>query len=351
MTHIRHFWVLSLLSLLFCTWSATAQTWENDRYHLSMQQPTDWLPMSKALLAQTNATISHVTGRGFIAGFALNEADTLVFPYMLVQFKPYTALPSHARPTAKLDERGKLELLYTLVGAFGRHGPLPQTIDTPQFIDRFGSDLAQLVRLEDDGRFDFTGKIPHQAGQDPIHYHTHGIIGKDGIALASVFTIEDFTGLTYVIQNDMRTLSFAQGFTADALPDQPPQPDPPSITNTDPTPPAIQASPAEPSAAPTPGDNEPSVAVTNTARGQTDATALIIILSLLGACLVAAALIIWILAHQKAQAQRERRRERLHRLHANQSAAQLQQPPQPTQPTTARAPGSGSRQRHRTPRP
>ncbi len=361
MKHFRGLWTLGLLSLLLCSWSAPAQTWQNDRYHVSMQTPTDWPAMSKALLAQTNAQISHVTGRGFIAGYALNETDTLVFPYMLVQFKPYTALPEQVRPQAKLDERGRLELLYEMVGAFQQRGPLPETIDTPQFTDRFGNDIARLTRLEDDGRFDFTGKIPHEVGQDPIRYHTHGIFGKDGIAMVSVFTIEDFSGLTYVIQNEMRTLAFDQGFGGDALPDEPAIPEAntepiaePTDQSTQPTEaqpaPEVEETTAKPEADPAVNEPDEPIVPLNPATGHADSTALILILSLLGAALFAAALIAWFVAHQKAQAQRERKRARLERLHANQSAAQIPPQPRPAQPPTAQARGSNDRQRRGTTR-
>lgn len=125
MTHFRDLRALTFLLMLLCSWGAAAQTWQSDDYHLSMQTPTDWLPMSKALLAQTNAQVSHITGRGFISGCALNDADTLVFPYMLVQFKPYTAMPEQYRPKAKLDERAKLELICAVADTFRQHGPLP----------------------------------------------------------------------------------------------------------------------------------------------------------------------------------------------------------------------------------
>ncbi|MFK7790049.1 MAG: hypothetical protein AB8C95_11240 [Phycisphaeraceae bacterium] len=358
MTYFRGFWVFSFLLLLLCASSTNAQTWQNDRYHLSMEQPTDWPPMSKALLAQANAQISHITGRGFIAGFALNESDTLVFPYMLVQFKPYAAMPKQYRPAAKLDEQGRLQLLYALVGAFREQGRLPETIDTPQFIDRFRNKHAQLTRLEDDGRFDFTGKIPHKAGQVPIQYHTHGMIGKDGIAMVSVFSVEDFSGLTYVIQNGMRTLAFDTGFGGDALPAFAPRPDPvdeatPPATS-DGRKPEVPVSEAVIETAENALDAEESetvATVTTAGPGRADSTALIIILCTLGAGLIAVAMIVWLITHQKAKAQRERRRIRMERLHASQrasAAAPVQPPPRPAAPVKGQSRGSNDRQRHGT---
>jgi hypothetical protein len=357
MTIIRGFAVVVLL-VLFATPIADAQALEDDRYHLSMQNPTDWLPMSAELLAQTNAQVSHVTGRGFIAGYMLNEADTLVFPYMLVQFKPYNALPEEVQPVAKLDERGQLELLYALVGAFRQSGPLPDTIDMPQFIDRFGNDFARLNRLEvDEGRFDFAGKIPHEVGETPIKYHTHGVLGKDGIAITTVFTIEGFSGLTEVIQNDMRTLTFADGFTMAALPDEAPTPKlvetPDTAPTQDTTPAPVEA---EPQAAETAaGDDvitesdvtpktlpEPE----NPSTGHADSSALIIILSLLGVVLFASAFIAWFVAHKKAQNRREKRRARLERRHAAQASAEVQSKPRPASPLTAQSPGSTGRRKH-----
>lgn len=253
MAFFRSAALISLITLTLFAAQTHADTWQDDRYKMSMQVPEDWLPMRETLLAQTNAQVSHLTGRGFIAGYATAETDTLVFPYILVQFKPYSALPAQVRPTAKLDERGQLELLYALVSAFREKGPLPQTIDTPQFIDQFGNNHARLIRLEADGRFDFTGKIPHEKDQVPILYHTHGILGKDGIALVSVFTVDNFTGVNSVIQEQMRTLGFAKGQGIDALPDEPPAPEPEPVTpepiaepEPEPKPQPVPAAPIEP---------------------------------------------------------------------------------------------------------
>jgi len=360
MTIIR---VIAIALLLACFGAqrANAQSYENERYHLSMQSPTDWLAMSDELIAQTNAQVSHVTGRGFIAGYALSETNTLVFPYMLLQFKPYTALPEQHQPKAQPDERGQLDLLFALVGAFRQRGPLPDNIDTPQFIDRFGNDHARLNRLEvEEGRFDFAGKIPHEVGQTPIRYHTHGVFGKDGIAIATVFTVEGYSGLTEVIQQDMRTLKFDEGYTMADLPEEAPEAaaaptDTPADEPTD----QAQAD-VQPSAAPgeteanqagtdTAGEDDTNAAEAgtasepepeNTATGHADSTALIIILSLLVVVLFAAALIAWFVAHQKAQ----QRRARLERRQA-QASAQPQPKPRPASPITAESRGSTD---HRT---
>lgn len=359
MNTFRGIVLLSLLALLLGENVSAAETWEDERYQLSMQAPTDWTAMSKALLATTNAQVSHLTGRGFIAGYALSDTDTLVFPYMLVQFKPYTALPEQYRPKAKLDEHDQLGLLYALVGAFRQKGPLPETIDTPQFIDQFGNEHARLVRLDDDGRFDFTGKIPHEQGQEPIRYHTHGIPGRDGIALVSVFTVEGFSGLTYVIQNEMRTLKFAKGLGMDALPDVAPEPVEPAeeepgevpVETAQPQPidePVSEEPATETNIAPPTSEAEQPVEPANPSTGHADSGALVLILSLLGAVLFITILIVWFVTHQKAQAQRERRRARKERMLAAQSAAPVSKQPRPAAPPTARTHGSTDRQRHGT---
>jgi hypothetical protein len=353
--------------LMLCAWQSPAQTWEDERYHISMQRPGDWLPMSAELIAQTNAQVSHVTGRGFIAGYALRDTSTLVFPYMLVQFKPYTSLPEESRPLAKLDERGQLKLLYDLVGAFRQKGSLPVDIDTPQFIDRFGNDHARLTRLEiEEGRFDFAGKIPHEAGEDPIRYHTHGVFGKDGIAITTVFTIDDYAALTPLINSEMRTLAFANDYGLAALPDVAPEPiedpatDPtetPAETVEDKPVPIEQPDEDEPvaeadtdvEATPIETEAEGAPQPANPSTGHADSTALIIILSLLGVGLVAAALISWLVAHKKAQARRERSRARRERMQANQGTTQVSNQPRPASPK-AQSHGSSDRQRRGTTR-
>lgn len=364
MTRTRCTRLLALFTaLMLCAWHNSAQTWEDQRYHLSMQQPGEWLPMSAELIAQTNAQVSHITGRGFIAGYALRDTTTLVFPYMLVQYKPYTALPEASRPQAKPDERAQLELLFAMIGAFRQKGPLPDDIDTPQFIDRFGNDHARLIRLEDDGRFDIAGKIPHEAGQDPIRYHTHGVFGKDGVAFTTVFTIDDYDALAPLINNEMRTLKFAEGFGLTALPDEPPAaieeplaeptetPDPPAEAEPIPTEPAVETEVvAEADPAPVAAEPEAAPEPANPSTGHADSTALIIILSLLGVALFAAAFIAWFVAHQKAQARRERSRARRERLHASQGTTQVSKQPRPAAPTKAQSRGSSDRQRRGTSR-
>lgn len=352
MTRTQGTGVLTLFTLLlFCAWHSDAQAWQDERYHLSMQQPGDWLPMNADLIAQTNAQVSHVTGRGFIAGYALRDTTTLVFPYMLIQYKPYTALPKDYRPQAKLGEQGKLELLYALVGAFRQRGPLPDNIDTPQFIDRFGNDHARLTRLEADGRFDFAGKIPHEVGQDPIRYHTHGVLGKDGIAFTTVFTIDDYAALTPLINNEMRSLAFAEGLGYDALPDEAPASvEEEAVTTPQPVEEVpIAETQTTPSEAATETETAASPEPANPATPPADSTALIIILSLLGIGLVAAAFIAWYVAHQKAQARREHNRARRERLRASQSTAQVSNQPRPASPK-ARSHGSSDRHKHGTTR-
>ncbi|MEO0476029.1 MAG: hypothetical protein AAF085_08705 [Planctomycetota bacterium] len=347
-------------ALLLCATSAAGEGWQDERYQLSMQSPNDWVAMSPELLARTNAQVSHLTGRGFIGGYSLVESTTLVFPYMLVQFKPYVSLPEQYRPAAKMNERDRLGLIYALVGAFREKGPLTEDIDTPQFIDRFGSSHATLTRHEDDGRFDFTGKIPHEAGTEPIRYHTHGVFGKDGIALVSVFTVEEFGGLGPVIDNEMRSLKFAEGYGADALPDEPPVVTPePEPESTD-KPEAVEPETAEPEpdqadtqetatdeteALADKAETDEAPTLANPSTGEADATALIVILGLLGVFLVAAAFIAWLVAHKKAKAERERRRARRERMQAAQGTTQVEKKPRPAEPIKGRSHGSSDRQR------
>ncbi|MEM9347475.1 MAG: hypothetical protein AAGB26_12735 [Planctomycetota bacterium] len=318
-----------------------------------MTSPDSWVVMSPALLAKTNAQVSHITGRGFIAGYALNETDTLTFPYMLVQFKPYASLPDKYRPKAKPDEQGKLGLVYALVKAF-RQRPLNETIDTPQFIDQYGNDHARLIRLEED-RFDFTGKIPHEAGTEPIRYHTHGVIGKEGVGLVSVFTVENFSGLTYVIDNDMRTLAFASDASMSAMPDEPPAPVPTpnekpaeqAEAETAESPEPMKPAPVQPEPLPAeeeqgPDDSaEASGTDEQNAENPGNSAALVIILSLLGVGLLAAVFTAWYVTHKKALARKERNRARRERLQASQDSAPSQSSqPRPTTPAKARSRGS-----------
>lgn len=349
MTTLRGTRVLAWLTvLLLCAPPLFAEGWADERYHLSMQGPDEWVVMPPALIAQTNAQVNHLTGRGFIAGYALHETDTLVFPYMLLQFKPYSTLPEEYRPVAKLDERGQLGVIYALVKAF-RQRPLPETIDTPQFIDQFGNDYARLVRLED-GRFDFTGKIPHEVGTEPIRYHTHGVIGKDGIALVSVFTVEDFSSLSYIIDNEMRTLTFAEGYSMAALPDEPPVPEP-LPEPVQPEPETTEPEPVEPEPVQTPAPAAEEEPAAQAAENPGDSTALIVILSLLGAGLLAAVFIAWFITHKKAQARRERSRARRERLQASQSAAPANNgQPRPAAPAKAESRGSSGRHKSGTTR-
>lgn len=363
MTRFRGIGFLLLLTTLLLAHHASAEDWQSDRYHLSMQGPADWPVMSDTVLAQTNAQVSHVTGRGFIAGYALRETNTLVFPYLLVQYKPYTALPEQVRPLAKLNEHDQLELLYTMVGAFRQKGPLPDTIDAPQFMDRFGNDHARLNRLEDDGRFDFAGKIPHEEGQDPIRYHTHGIFGKDGIAMVSVFAIDDFNDLAQHIGNEMRTLEFANGFGMAALPDEPPLPEPepettePAVTEPEVAEPEVAETIEQPAPEPEAEVTEAPLAdaadeptqATQEAEHPGDSTALVIILSVLGVALLAVVIIVWYVTHKKAQAQRERRRARRERMLAAQGSVQVSNQPRPAA-SKAKSPGSTGRHRHGTTR-
>ncbi|MGB0767535.1 MAG: hypothetical protein ACPGYV_07470 [Phycisphaeraceae bacterium] len=349
--------IRTLLALLFVASAGTAHadTWQHERYHLLMQRPGDWVAMSDALLMQANAKVSHLTGRGYIAGFVYHDANTLVFPYMLVQFKPYQALPADSRPTATLDERAHLDLLYALVGEFRKNGPLPATIDTPQFIDRHGTKHARLIRLDNDGRFDFTGVIPHAAGQTPIRYHTHGIAGRDGLALVSVFSVENFDSLDEVIQNEMRTIAFDEGFGMDALPteaalktdhDHASQNEP--ISN-ETTPPVVSGDSFDDQLDPEqrdPTEADPSEDVANPGN----ATAMFLILGIFGSLMFVIILVAGYVTHQRTKARRMRRIEHRERMLAAQSSARSKMQPRRTEPATAGSRGSSGRRKRGTSR-
>ena len=322
-----------LLLLLLVVHTAPAQPWEQADTHLSMQAPESWQPFDTELLTTANQQVRHVTGHQFIAGYALsnNTGTRLVFPYLLIQFKPYTDLPEDQRPDAKLDTAGKLTLISHVVDALRLKQPLPPTIDLQTFASQHNSELIQITGLTDDGRFDLAGSIASSNGQDPIRYHTHGVIGKEGVALVSVFESERFDALGPVIEGPLRTLAFAQGFAYADLPDTPPtDPEPDHAAGTanpaaDVGPDAADTAPADPTAkAQTPQQDNISSASPAAKNGdpapasmledsQPDGGALVAVLIALGVAMLAAVVVVVIVTHKQAQAKRERARARRER--------------------------------------
>ena len=321
--------VLVQALLLSIALPASAERWADADLHLSLEAPQDWQPFDPSLLDTANKQVRHVTGHRFIAGYALNNntGSTLVFPYLLIQFKPYTELIEADRPTAGLTTRDKLILLSRLIEAFKISEPLPESIDIDAFASKFNSELIKLVSLTDDGRFDLTGTIRPQNNDSDflIHYHTHGVIGKDGIAIVSLFESERFEALAPLIQGALRTLSFDPGFTIAELPAPVLEPADPTSPDTNANPGDEQPKPDSPDpdvttpdqlAAPSQADNNDDNAADTSTTPTTppaDSSALIIVLAVLGVTLMGVVTVIVVITHKQAQTKRERARARRER--------------------------------------
>ncbi|MFN3167941.1 MAG: hypothetical protein ACE37H_12855 [Phycisphaeraceae bacterium] len=331
--------VLAFALLAVCVGPVRAQAWQTEDGRLSMQPPAEWDAFEPSLLEAANKQVRHVTGRSFIAGYArgTSAGTTLIFPYLLVQYEPYADLPEADRPASKPDLPGKLELLTRIVDAMKPADDLPDAIDLETFAQQFGSELVRPLAMTDDGRFDLAGDIPTQDGSEPIRYHTHGVMGKDGVAMVTVFGGERFDQLDPVIQGPLRTLAFAEGHAYADLPDAPPPGDGPDAESSDGGTPGTE--PAEPDAqAPAgPGDSTDADAqdadgssqggdktgagavTTNGGHGadapaERSIGALILILAVMGVVMFAVVGIVVFVTHQKAQARRERARARRERL-------------------------------------
>lgn len=207
-----------LLLLMACllTQPAHAQDWRHDPTHLSMTPPNLWLTMDSAKLALANQKVSHITGTEFIGGFEMSDApNVLVFPYMLVQFKPYNLLPEGYLPVLKpATDYQRIMLAIRMTGAFKLKNPLHHGITTQQFIDGQSGVYATLVSLDDNGNFALNGTIPQEDGSGEIQFHTHGVMGKHGVALVTLFGSDHqfFEKLGPLIEGPMKTLAFDPGY-------------------------------------------------------------------------------------------------------------------------------------------
>jgi len=342
-THDRPIRFCLALALLFvCALPASAEPWQAEDAPLSMQPPAAWGEFEPSLLETANEQVRHVTGRSFIAGYAhsTSAGTTLIFPYLLIQYEPYADLPEADRPAAKLDLPGKLELLTRVVDAMRPAENLPESIDIETFAQQFGSDLLRPLAMTDDGRFDLAGTIPAVDGADPIRYHTHGVFGKEGVAMVTVFAGEQFEELGPVIEGPLRTLQFDEGFAYADLPDAPPASDATGDDadadgdTSDDTPDAETQGPATTDDTDDVDDSgTQKTDATSESEDQADAKttpqeagdeadaqagrssgALVMILVVLGVALMVVVGIAAFVTHRQAQAKRERARARRERL-------------------------------------
>lgn len=320
--------------MLTCPTLVLAEPWQNRQYNLSMEGPSEWAPISDEVLEQANTDLTHYTGQGFIVGYAPHDADEFAFPYVLVQFKYYDELPEASRIEVQPDEYSQLKLIYHLVSPFQKHGVLPDDIDAAQFIKQFDSDDARLVRLDhESGRFEVTGTLSHQADDGPVRYHTHGVLGKEGLAIATFFATDDFFALVPIIQNELKTLAFDENFRINNLPPRPTQ----FLAD------AQAASTPRPVQATQPEVESLEPATQQVVEQPVKSDALVIILSAFGALLFLSIPITWFITHQKAAARRERRiarRERREQMYG-------QQPYEPIETQEGHAAGQSRRSNSR----
>ncbi|XAL98425.1 hypothetical protein OT109_12650 [Phycisphaeraceae bacterium D3-23] len=211
-----------LVCLLLLVAGPVSGQWQGDGRPLTMAEPAEWTSMSDALLADTNRQVRHVTGGNFIAGWAAYDSEVLLFPYLLVQHVPYTTLDETDRPTHRLDERGMMQLIGRLVRSLNTPEALPDDINLLTFSETYGSDQVRLVHLESGGAFVLTGTIPLGDGSGEIDYHTSGVLGREGAAFATVFSIEGLDLLRPAIDGAAETLAFTEGADWDALPERDP---------------------------------------------------------------------------------------------------------------------------------
>ncbi|MEM9415459.1 MAG: hypothetical protein AAGA29_08290 [Planctomycetota bacterium] len=314
--------------MLFPVMRADAQ-WEDEMYGLRMDEPGHWFAMSEALLGRTNQEVRHITGGvPFLAGYQPYEAERLVFPYMLVQFMPYTELPEPYRPQYRLGEYGMLQLISRLVPAIQAPDPLPELTNTHNYARAYGGELVRLDHLDPDGRFVLIGTIPMADGQGRIAYYTVGALGREGVAYMTIFTrdprdhlvesemfqVEFFGELLPVIESMGTALAFIGDAGWTGLPERDPEEVAGSLSPGDPAP--GDGSPTKiPGAAPAPGpagqiDGSPADLASVDATGS---LAMPIILGSLGLMAVLVVVVVVVLSHQKAARQREKARARRQR--------------------------------------
>ena len=160
------------VGLLLSAPDASSSGWEDELSRLSMEAPELWSPMGDGLLARANAEVLSIAGRGHIGGYSFAPANTLVFPYMLIQYVDYGDRDNLDPLTHQLDDYAKLTLIREVTRSFRGSGALPEDIDLETFQNDFSSERAKLVNLKD-GRFDITGKIPFEDNSGLIDYHAH----------------------------------------------------------------------------------------------------------------------------------------------------------------------------------
>ncbi len=215
----RWFW----LALLLCAaLPGRSQPWTDDAHHLTMTPPAQWMEMPGVVLDEARRSVRHVTGGGYRGGYQFNDAQVLLFPYVLLQYTPYSTLPDAHRPTHQLDEAGALQLIARLVPALRAPDPLPLGMSAAAFAEQTRSETLSLARFEADGRFELTGRIPFADGDGAIAYHTVGRLGRDGVAFATVFTDADIATLMPVVEQSLRTLAFTDGYGYAGLPEDDP---------------------------------------------------------------------------------------------------------------------------------
>lgn len=277
-------------------------------YKFGLKFPAGWNEFDEELMLYANEKVQHLTGLGYVAGASkkISASTALVFPYMLVQFRPYSNIDhlQNVRPTSSLmTDHQKLMLLLWMTFAFDIEGNLPPNTTIDQFKANYSTDRSRLVAFNGD-RFDITGVIPYQDKSGFIQYHTHGVLGKDGIANVTVFATQDFDRLAPIIDGTMRTLAFDHEASLAALPATPPAQTAPAPANSA-QPGTNAAAPGAPATAS--GTNQPNNAgVPATQAVQNDSSVLWIIIGALGFVLVVIVAIVAMVTHQNAKAKRQR---------------------------------------------
>jgi len=209
---------LVLFSLLLPGPCAAAE-WRDNTHPISITPPSGWSAMGVALLADTNRSVRHITPWPYLAGFQASDGDTLIFPYVLVQYLPYSELPWHQRPVYQLDEYDTLQFLARLVRFWQADDPLPEGMDELAFSQAYDCETVRLVEINEDGSFLLGGSIPEQQGRARIEYRTLGRIGREGVAFATVFTNEGISAIGRVLPQTLSSLAFPEGMGFLALPE------------------------------------------------------------------------------------------------------------------------------------
>ena len=213
---------LCFVLLLLAALPGRSQPWTDETHHLTMTPPERWNAMPGVVLNEARQSVRHVTGGGYLGGYQFNDARVLLFPYVLIQYTPYTTLDDNQRPTHQLDEFETLELIARLVPTLRAPDPLPEGMDLAAFTEQTRSATLSLARVDDGGGFELTGQIPFANGEGAITYYTVGRLGRSGVAYATVFTEEDIAALMPVAEHSLRTLAFTDGHGFTELPQDAP---------------------------------------------------------------------------------------------------------------------------------